>query len=83
MASRDAVRKTKAQLELKLARDVKNNKKGFFRDVSSKKTHKEDLGPLLNRAGNLVTDNADNVEILNTCFASVFTDVAGPQIKQV
>ncbi|GAB0209887.1 hypothetical protein GRJ2_003454400 [Grus japonensis] len=29
-ACRDAVRKAKAQLELKLARGVKNNKKGFF-----------------------------------------------------
>ena len=29
-ACRDATRKAKAHLELKLARDVKNNKKGFF-----------------------------------------------------
>jgi len=30
-ACRDAMRKAKAHLELKLARDDKNNKKGFFK----------------------------------------------------
>jgi len=30
-ACRGVVRKAKAQLELKFAKDVKNNKKGFFR----------------------------------------------------
>ena len=33
---RDAVRKAKAQFELKLAVDIKNNKKGFFRHVNHK-----------------------------------------------
>lgn len=45
---RDAGRKTKAQAELKLAKDVRNNKKGFFRYVTSKQKHSEDIGPLLN-----------------------------------
>ena len=31
---RDGVRKAKARLELNLARDAKNNKKGFYRYVS-------------------------------------------------
>ncbi|KAK4807158.1 hypothetical protein QYF61_024278 [Mycteria americana] len=81
-ACRDAVRKAMAQLELKLARAVKNNKKGFFRYVSSKQKHKEDIGPLLNRAKKLVTNNADKAEVLSTFFASVFTGVAGPQITR-
>jgi len=33
-ACRDATRKAKAHLELKLARDIKNNKKGFFNYIS-------------------------------------------------
>jgi len=33
---RDATRKAKVHLELKLARDVKDNKKGFFNYISSK-----------------------------------------------
>ena len=40
---RDAVRKAKAQLELKLAVDVKNNKKGFFRGVNHKQKKKENI----------------------------------------
>ena len=34
---RDGVRKAKARLELNLARDAKNNKKGFHRHVSQKR----------------------------------------------
>lgn len=34
---RDATRKTKVPLELNLAKDVKNNKKGFFKYISIKK----------------------------------------------
>ena len=34
---RDVVRKAKAQLQLNLARDAKNNKKDFYRYVSQKK----------------------------------------------
>jgi len=40
-ACRDAVRKPKAQLKLKLARDVKNYKKGFFRYINNKQKQKE------------------------------------------
>jgi len=35
-ACRDARRKAKVHLELNLARDVKDNKKGFFNYISSK-----------------------------------------------
>ncbi|XP_009951836.1 PREDICTED: phosphatidylinositol 4-phosphate 5-kinase type-1 beta-like [Leptosomus discolor] len=77
-ACRDADRKVKAPLEPKLARDVK--KKAFSRQVSSKQEHREDTGPLLNRAGKRVTKNTHKAEVLNTFFACVSTGVAGPQI---
>ena len=35
-ACRDATRKAKAHLELKLARDIKDNKKAFFNYISNK-----------------------------------------------
>ncbi|KAK4826654.1 LOW QUALITY PROTEIN: hypothetical protein QYF61_010639 [Mycteria americana] len=35
-ASRDEVRKAKAQMELNLVRDVKNNKKGFYKYIGQK-----------------------------------------------
>jgi len=44
---RDATRKTKVHLELNLARDVKDNKKGFFKYSSKTKT-RVNVGPLLN-----------------------------------
>jgi len=43
-ACRDATRKAKAHLELKLARDVKNNKKGFFSYISSKWKTRDNVG---------------------------------------
>ena len=46
-ACRDATRKAKAYLELKLARDVKNNKKSFFNYISSKRKTRENVGLLL------------------------------------
>ncbi|KAK4811373.1 LOW QUALITY PROTEIN: hypothetical protein QYF61_027602 [Mycteria americana] len=79
-ACRDALRKAKAQIELKLVKDVKNNNKEFFRCMSSKQKHREDIGPLLNRAGKLVANNADKAEVLYTFFASVFIGIAEPQI---
>jgi len=45
---REATRKAKAHLELNLARDVKDNKKGFFKYVSSKAKTRKNVGPLWN-----------------------------------
>ena len=47
-ACMEATRKAKAHLELNLARDVKDNKKGFFKYISSKGQTRENVGPLLN-----------------------------------
>ncbi|PKU38009.1 rna-directed dna polymerase from mobile element jockey-like [Limosa lapponica baueri] len=79
---RDATGKAKAPLELNVARDVKDNKKGFFKYISSKRKTRENVGPLLNEVGVLVTDDAEKVELLNAFFASVFTAEAGPQEPQ-
>ena len=38
---RDRIRKAKAQMELNLARDVKDNKKGFYRYISRRRQAKE------------------------------------------
>jgi len=42
---RDVVRRAKAQLELNMAKDAKNNKKGFYRYVSQMKKVKESVPP--------------------------------------
>jgi len=78
-ACREAKRKAKAHLELNLASDVKDNKQGFFKYISSKW---ENVGPLLNEVGALVTENTEKAELLNAFFASVFPAKAGPQASQ-
>ena len=42
---RNRVRKAKAQLELNLTRDARNNKKGFYRYVRQKRKVKESVPP--------------------------------------
>jgi len=81
-ACRDATRKAKAHLELKLARDVKNNRKGFFNYISSKRKTRDNVGPLLNEAGVLVMEDSEKAELLKAFFASVFSAKAGPQESQ-
>ncbi|GAB0208607.1 mitochondrial enolase superfamily member 1 [Grus japonensis] len=71
---RDATGKAKAHLELNLAGEVKDNKKGFFKYISSKRTTRENVGPLLNEMGALVMEDA--------FFASVLTAKASPQESQ-
>ncbi|GAB0206587.1 hypothetical protein GRJ2_003124300 [Grus japonensis] len=79
---RDATRKAKAQLELNLARDVKDKKKGFFKYISSKRKTKENVGTLLNEVGALVTEEIEKAELVNAAFASVFTAKVDPQESQ-
>ncbi|CAM5153463.1 unnamed protein product [Eretmochelys imbricata] len=78
-ACRNEIRRAKSHLELQLARDVKSNKKGFFRYVGNKKKAKESVGPLLNEGGNLVTENVEKANVLNAFFASVFTNKVSSQ----
>ncbi|CAM5111816.1 unnamed protein product [Natator depressus] len=78
-AYRSEIRKAKSHLEVQLARDVKSNKKGFFRYVSNKKKVKESVGPLLNEGGNLVTEDVEKANVLNAFFASVFTNKVSSQ----
>jgi len=80
-ACRGATRKDKAHLELNLTRDVRN-KKGFFNYISSKWKTGDNVGPLLNEVGVLVTEDAQKAELLNAFFASVFSAKARPQESQ-
>ncbi|KFQ47588.1 hypothetical protein N333_10656, partial [Nestor notabilis] len=71
--ARDQVRKAKAQLELNLARDVKDNRKGFCRYVANKRHTSDNVGPLQKLLGELATLDLEKAEVLNDFFASVFT----------
>ncbi|GAB0202862.1 hypothetical protein GRJ2_002751800 [Grus japonensis] len=82
-ASRDQVRKAKALTELNLARDIKGNKKSFYRHVSDKRKTRENVGPLWKETGDLVTWGMEKAEVLNDVFASVFTSKCSSHTIQV
>ena len=79
---REATRKAKVYLELNPVRDVKDNKKGFFKYFSRKRMTGENVGLLLNGVGALVRKDTQKVELLSTFFARVFTAKASPQESQ-
>ncbi|KFQ59950.1 hypothetical protein N334_02077, partial [Pelecanus crispus] len=80
---REGVRKAKARLELNLAREAKNNRKGFYRYVSQKRKAKDHVPTLMNKNGDLVSTDKEKAEVLNSFFASVFTGNLSPQPSQV
>ena len=82
-AARDQVRKAKALIELNLARDIKGNKKSFYRYISDKRRTRENVGPLWNEMGDLVTQDMEKAEVLNDFFASVFMGKCSSHTTQV
>ncbi|KAK4830244.1 hypothetical protein QYF61_009311 [Mycteria americana] len=66
----DEVRKAKAQTNLNLAKDVKDNKKGFYRYRDDKRKTREIVGPLLSETEDLVTQDVEKIGVLNAFFPS-------------
>ncbi|KAK4814045.1 hypothetical protein QYF61_006552 [Mycteria americana] len=59
---REKIRRAKAELELNLAAAVKDNKKHFFKYISSKRRAKENLLPLVDGGGNTVIKDEEKAE---------------------
>ncbi|PKU46257.1 rna-directed dna polymerase from mobile element jockey- hypothetical protein [Limosa lapponica baueri] len=70
---REKIRRAKAQLELNLATDVKDNKTCFYKFINNKRRIRENLPPLSDAEGNIVTKDEEKDEVLNAYFASVFS----------
>ena len=56
-----------------MARDVKNNKKTFYRYIGQKRQAKTGVPSLVNLKGELASTDKEKAEVLNEFFASVFT----------
>ena len=67
-AVRHQVRKVKALIELNMTRDIKGNKKSFYRYVSDKRKTRENVVPLRKEMGGLVTEGMEKVEVHNDFF---------------
>ena len=65
------IRKAKRDYEIKIARESKENPKGFYQMYRTK--NKDRIGPLISESGNITSDNKEMCSILNKYFASVFT----------
>ncbi|NWI48515.1 RTXE polymerase, partial [Picathartes gymnocephalus] len=74
---RRRIREAKAQLELKLATSVKDNKKHFYKFINAKKKGKKSLHSLLDLEGNIITEDEEKAEVLNAFFASIFNSEEG------
>ncbi|EMP29732.1 hypothetical protein UY3_13100 [Chelonia mydas] len=70
---KDKIRKAKAQNKIKLARDLKEKKKIFYKCIRSKRKTMDRVGPLLNEGGKTIIENVEMAEVLNDFFVSVFT----------
>ncbi|KFW92656.1 hypothetical protein N336_07629, partial [Phalacrocorax carbo] len=70
---RVGVRRAKARLELNLARDAENNKKGFYRYINQKRKVKESIPSPMHKNGGLVSTHEEKAEVLSNFSASVLT----------
>jgi len=68
-----AVKKARWNLEKMLARNIKTDKKSFFAYIRGKSKLKSRSGPLINKAGDIITDLKETANKFNKYFSSVFT----------
>jgi hypothetical protein len=67
------IKEAKRKFEEKIARNIKEDSKTFFRYTRKNYSSREKIGPLKNETGEVVKGKEEMGEILNRFFASVFT----------
>ena len=72
-AATNEVRKSKRNFEHKLAQNIKSDSKSLYAYVRSKQNVRDKVGPLVDNAGNIITQGFLMAEELNMHFSSVFT----------
>ena len=72
-ATTNEVRKSKQNVELKLAQNIKSDSKSFYAYVKSKQNVRHKVGPLEDKVGYIITQGFLMAEELNMHFSSVFT----------
>ena len=72
-AAMNKVRKSKRNVEHKLAQNIKSDSNSFYAYVRSKENVRNKVGPLKDTAGNIITQGFLMAEELNMHFSSVFT----------
>jgi len=69
---REEIRRAKAQPEFHLATVIQDCEKCFYKYISNKRRAKENLQPLFDVRGSIVTKDEEKAEVLMAFFASVF-----------
>ncbi|KAJ7409910.1 hypothetical protein WISP_111553 [Willisornis vidua] len=72
----------KTQLELKLDRNVGDNKKSFFKCINGNRQYRNIIGLLQDEDGHLINTDRDKAEGFYACFASVFNMDNRPKESQ-
>ena len=72
-AATTEIRQSKRNYEQKLACNIKNDSKSFYAYARSKQNVQDKVGPLVDSAGNIISQRFLMVEDLNGNFSSVFT----------
>jgi protoporphyrinogen oxidase len=67
------IRAAKRHMEQRFAKDKTGNKKPFFNYVRKKTKTRENVGPLKDGSGQMITEPEQMAEELNRCFSDVFT----------